>query len=482
MTRQVNKSCPACRRLRQELAAYRAALEDSRAQLQQLQATVQRLQEQLAAARKDSSTSSQPPSSDIVKPPRSAPPADGVPRAPGGQIGHPKHERAPLPPEQVQATFEYRVAVCPDCGQALRPTGFAPRVVQQVELQAIPLRVEEHRQHESYCPCCDKVYYGPLPPVVQRGGLLGPRLTALVAYLKGVCHASYSTVRKFLRDVVGLTISRGQLAKVVAKVSAALERPYQELLERLPDEGRLNVDETGHKDWGDQLWTWCFRAELYTLFKIEPSRSADVLLDVLGREFDGVLGCDCFSAYRRYMRQCDVRVQFCLAHLIRDVKYLTTLPDRRDRAYGERLREALRHLFGVFHQREQLPAGEFRRQLQAAREEVLRQGTQAVPATAAAGRLAKRLEKYGECYFRFVTTPGVEPTNNLAEQAIRFVVLDRVVTQGTRSAAGDRWCERIWTVIASCAQQGRSVFEYLYAAVQAHFHKQGVPSLLPQQG
>jgi transposase len=478
MTRRAQTGCRACRRLRQELAAHRAALEGCRAQLQEFQATVPRLQEQLAAARKDSSTSSKPPSSDLVKPPRPTPPPGDGPRAPGGQVGHPKHERAPFPPEQVQASFEYRVDVCPDCGHALRPTGFAPRVVQQVELQAIPLRVEEHRQHESYCPCCDKVYYGPLPPVVQRGGLLGPRLTALVAYLKGVGHASYSTVRKFLRDVVGLTISRGQLAKVVAKVSAALERPYQELLERLPDEGRLNVDETGHKDWGDQLWTWCFRAELYTLFKIEPSRSADVLLDVLGREFDGVLGCDCFSAYRRYMRQCDVRVQFCLAHLIRDVRYLTTLPDRRDRAYGERLREALRQLFGVIHQREQLPAGEFGRRLQAARAEVLRQGTRAVPATAAAGRLAKRLEKYGECYFRFVTTPGVEPTNNLAEQAIRFVVIDRHITQGTRGDVGQRWCERIWTVLATCAQSGKSVWAYLQAVVEAVWQGEAAPSLL----
>jgi transposase len=464
--------------LEQELAAHRAALAGCRAQLQELQATVQRLQEQLAAARKDSSTSSKPPSSDLVKPPRPAPPSGDGPRAPGGQVGHPKHERAPFPPEHVQASFDYRLDVCPDCGQALRSTGFAPRVIQQVELPVIPLRVEEHRQHESYCPGCDQVFYGPLPPVVQRGGLLGPRLTALVAYLKGVCHASYSTVRKFLRDVVGLTISRGQLAKVVAKVSAALERPYQELLERLPDEGRLNVDETGQKDWGDQLWTWCFRAELYTLFKIEPSRSADVLLDVLGREFDGVLGCDCFSAYRRYMRECDVRVQFCLAHLIRDVKYLTTLPDRRDRAYGERLREALRQLFGVIHQREQLPAAAFERRLRAARAEVLRQGTQAVPATKAAGRLAKRLAKYGECYFRFVTTPGIEPTNNLAEQAIRFVVIDRHITQGTRGDTGQRWCERIWTVLATCAQSGKSVWAYLQAVLEAVWQGEPAPSLL----
>jgi transposase len=249
-------------------------------------------------------------------------------------------------------------------------------------------------------------------------------------------------------------------------------------LERLPDEDRLNVDETGHKDRGDLLWTWCFRAELYTLFKIAPHRSADVLLEVLGAEFDGVLGCDCFSAYRRYMRECNVLVQFCLAHLIRDVKYLTTLPDRRDQAYGERLREALRELFGVIHQREQLAAGEFKRRLQAARVEVLRQGTQDVPPTAAAVRLAKRLRRHGESYFRFVTTPGIEPTNNVAEQAIRFVVIDRHITQGTRSETGQRWCERIWTVLATCAQTDRSVWTFLQAAVEAAWHGEAAPSLL----
>ena len=108
----------------------------------------------------------------------------------------------------------------------------------------------------------------------------------------------------------------------------------------LPEQARLNVDETGHKQNGQRQWTWCFRAGLYTLFKIDPTRSADVLIEVLGAEFDGVLGCDYFSAYRRYHREFGVVLQFCLAHLIRDVKFLTTLPDARDRAYGERLREA----------------------------------------------------------------------------------------------------------------------------------------------
>jgi len=475
MRRRAARTCPNCRRLQAEVDSLRA-------QLQELQAVVAGLQQQLAAARKDSSTSSKPPSSDIVKPPKTPPHAQQTARSPGGQPGHPKHEREPFPPELLDDVFDYRLDCCPDCGGRLRPTGFDPHVVQQVDLPAVPLSIVEYRRHEGYCRRCDKVHHAALPVGVARGGLLGPRLTTLVAYLKGVCHASYSTVRKFLRDVVGLTVSRGQLAKVIGKVSAALERPYRELLADLPEQGRLNVDETSHKDSGDLLWTWCFRAELYTLFKIDPTRSGDVLLEVLGAEFDGVLGCDCFSAYRRYMRECDVRVQFCLAHLIREVKFLTTLPDRRDRAYGERLREALRQLFALIHRREHMPPTEFERRLRAARAEVLRQGAHDVPPTKAASKLARRLQKYGESYFLFVTTPGVEPTNNLAEQAIRFVVIDRHITQGTRGEAGQRWCERIWTALATCGQQGRSVFAYLGAVVQAYFAGGEGPSLLPGDG
>jgi transposase len=474
MRPKARKSCPNCRRLQAKLDAQEA-------RLKVLEGTVARLKEQLAAARKDSSTSSKPPSSDIVKPPKPAPPEGQQRRRIGGQPGHPKHERAAFPPELINGdSLDHRLDLCPGCGHDLEPMPtIMPRVIQQVDINDVPLVIQEHRGHPGWCSHCQKVYEAPLPIGIERGGLVGPRLTTVIAYLKGVCHASFSTVRKFVRDVLRLTISRGQLANIIAKVSQALEQPYQELLESLPDQKWLNVDETGHKQNRLRQWTWCFRAGLYTLFKIDPTRSADVLIEVLGAEFNGVLGCDYFSAYRRYLREFDVSLQFCLAHLIRDVKFLTTLPDARDRMYGTRLREALRELFGVIHRRELLTAERFQAQLEAARAKVLRCGTHNVPATNHCRNLAKRFEEHGENYFRFITTPGVEPTNNLAEQAIRFVVIDRLITQGTRSEKGNRWCERIWTVIATCTQQGRSVFEYLEAAVGAWFAGTEPPLLLP---
>jgi hypothetical protein len=145
--------CPECERLQALVGALQA-------QVGELQGAVARLHDQLAAARKNSATSSKPPSSDIVKPPKTSTPEQATPKAPGGQPGHPKHERALLPAEQVQDFFEHRPPpCCPDCGHDLRPTGFGPRIVQHIDIAVLPLHVAEHRRHEAYCPVCDKVHY-----------------------------------------------------------------------------------------------------------------------------------------------------------------------------------------------------------------------------------------------------------------------------------------------------------------------------------
>jgi hypothetical protein len=254
---------------------------------------------------------------------------------------------------------------------------------------------------------------------------------------------------------------------------------------------RLNIDETGHKENGELFWTWVFRADLYVLFKIDKSRGSKVLVDVLGEEFNGVLGCDYFSAYRKYMADFHITVQFCLAHLIRDIKYLTGLTDAQTKAYGEKLLAALRDMFALIHARDNMAPDAFDRALEQARESTLKVALDEVPSLLdekgselkrEASNMAKRFRDHGKAYFEFITTPGIGPTNNLAEQAIRFVVIDRHITQGTRSLKGRETNERLWTVVGTCALQGRSAFEFILAAVRAYFRGEPAPSLLPALG
>lgn len=459
-----------------------AALAPLRARIAELEAKVAALEAENARLKKDSSTSSKPPSSDIVKPPR--PPASGGRRGKrrqGGQPGHRQHLRPSFPPEQVDhfpPIFEWT-------GEPLGPEWVATdefRTIQQVELAEKLVEVTEYRARLYRSWKTGEVIAAPFPEEVVRAGLIGPRLTALIAYQKGACHMSYTSIENFFGDVLRVDVSRGQLAKVIQKVSTALGPSHEQLAAALPQQAMLNVDETGHPECGKDLWTWGFHApgpQGFTWFHIDPSRGSEVLREFLGETFAGVLGCDYFSAYRKFLDETDAVMQFCWAHLIRDVKFLTTLPDAVTRRFGERLLATIKVLFRTWHRRGPTPDKRWRREAERAQKAILKV-VRRPPPRSEAENIAKRFREHGQYYFTFLKVPGVEPTNNAMERGFRHLVIDRKVTQGTRGERGRRWCERIWTVLATCAQQGRSAFQFIYHSIVAYFTDHLFPSLLPQ--
>jgi len=117
-------------------------------------------------------------------------------------------------------------------------------------------------------------------------------------------------------------------------------------------------------------------------------------------------------------------------------------------------------------------ASGFRRRMERIKQGFLRQ-VRHPPDHKLARKLKKRFRsKLANNYFVFLTDPNVEPTNNSTERAIRYLVIDRLVTQGIRSQNGMRWCERAWTIVATCKKQSRNVFDFIHEAVIAHWTKQ----------
>jgi transposase len=446
-----------------------------------LLARIAQLEAEVARLKKDSSTSSKPPSSDITKPPRKNNRGSGRKKKPrrGGQTGHSRHERTPFPPEQVDKVWLY------EWTDSSLIADWEPldefQTIQQVELAAKLFDVVEHRARLYRHRLTGEVVAATLPDAIVRGGLVGPRLSALIAYQKGACHMSYRVIQTFLADVLQLDLSTGQLVKIVGKASAALLPCYQQLQSVLPTCTMVNIDETGHPENGKKLWTWGFHApgpEGFTLFHIDPARSSDVLKEFLGETFAGVVGCDYHSAYRKFLHDIEANMQFCWAHLIRDVKFLTTLSDRVTRRFGEKLLVSIKRLFRVWHQRDEMLPDRWERAAERVKREVLKVARRP-PRRNEAQNIADRFRKHGDHYFRFLETNGIEPTNNAMEQRFRFVVIDRKITQGTRGEAGRRWCARIWTVLATCAQQRRSAFAFLHGSIVAYLRSDVPPCLLP---
>lgn len=432
------------------------------------------LRQELAAAKKNSSNSSKPPSSDIAKPPKQKSPRKR--KHIGAQPGHQRHSRSDFSADEINQTIEYALELCPHCGGHLIDDGL-PLIVQQAELVENPIMITEHRATPKRCTHCGERIKTVIPSAISAGGLCGPRLTSFAAFLKGGCHASTTTVQAVFTDVLNLPVSTGFIMKMLQKVTNALEIPYETLLMQLPEAGYVNADETGHKENGGNWWTWVFHTALFTLFRIADSRGCKVLEETLGPDFAGFLGADYFCAYRKFIKTAHPLVQFCLAHLLRDVRFLCESPDKITANYGLRLLVCLRRLFNVWHRKALLTPEGFQRRLEEERDRLLAKVLRA-PARKEAQNMANRFHKHRAEYFRFIDNHSLEPTNNAAEQAIRYCVIDRRITQGTRGKNGRAWCERIWTASATCAQQGRSLFDYLEEAVTAYFNGSATPALL----
>lgn len=459
-----------------------------------LLAKIEALELRIARMQRDSSTSSKPPSSDITKPPKGGPGSGGrgkKKRKPGGQRGHTRHERKLFKPDEIDTAWLYTF-VDEDGLEPIPeddPDEEAWRVVQQVEWHRRSLRIIEHRARRYRRVGSGRIVVAPLPEGIRHGELLAPGMTALIGYLKGACHLSYSSIQHFFREVMGIELCTGLLAKAVARASEALELPYNEVVAALPRQPVLGVDETGHRHLGQGEWAWCFQAPIngddlgLTCFVIDPSRGSGVVKRMLGEEYGGVLVCDYFSAYRRCLDiMPNLRVQFCWSHLIRDLKFLLTLTALIAQKYGTRVLILVRRMFTLWHRRADLTPRHYERSMRRLRNDILK-AAKSKSNHDEVRKLAKRLSsRFAESYFTFIDylhLPGVEPTNNRTERQIRFVVIDRKVTQGTKGEVGKQWCQRIWTTIATCRQRGKQLYHFLLESIQAQLGiKRCHPSLI----
>ncbi len=450
-------------------------IEKQAAEIKTLKETIKQLEEKIVRLEKNSSNSSKPPSSDIVKPKKTVVKVRRKKRKRGGQRGHRKFTRQPFESEQVDEIIEYEFKDKDAKGLKPLDEWF---IIQQIELPEKMYKVIEHRARKYRDPSTGRIHIAAIPDEIRKGGLLGADVTAFAAFMKGRCHMSYTTIREFFKELMKLDISRGMLCKATQKVSKVLEPSYDQLTGRLPEESQVNIDETGHHDDGKLHWTWCFDTSDYSLFKIDKSRGSKVLEEMLGKDFAGIIGADFWGAYRKYARLFDVRMQYCMAHLIREIRFLAEHKVKKLSRWANELLKWLKKLFDTLHRRDKLTAKGYLCSMEKIKDSFLNR-MRRPPDHKLARKLARRFKgKAAEDYFRFLSEPDVEPTNNGTERQVRPVVIDRRITQGTRGQAGMRWCERIWTVIATCKKQQRNVFDFINESVIAHWSNKKYPSLI----
>ncbi len=213
-----------------------------------------------------------------------------------------------------------------------------------------------------------------------------------------------------------------------------------------------------------------------TVFHIATSRSRAVLEELVGENFKSYLNFDYFSANCSFAWNYDIKAQYCWAHLIRDMRFLLKHPDRKTQAWAEQFLDRSRRLFSAWHRRDEMTREGFERSMSLQRNrflKIMRQPPDIKESTNLAARFAIVNVTDGSTYdlskdyFHFTEATDVEPTNNHSEQQIRHVVIDRRITQGTRSEAGQPHNERMWTAIATCKKKNKNFFDFLLKSINA---------------
>ena len=395
----------------------------------------------------------------------------------GGQPGHKKHERPLIPTTECDDVETLKPTECRRCGTKLSGRDPEPLRHQVWELPPIEPQVTEYQRHRLICSGCGETTCAELPPGVPTGQA-GPRLIALAALLMGCFRQSKSRVALFLEQVLQQPCSTGWVVKLQNQATAVLRPAYDELASQLPNQSILAMDETPTKEGTAKSWLWTYVAPAFTVFAVRPSREATAVTELLGDSFEGVVHCD-----RARMYLSLTRLQWCWAHLKRDFQALIDDGRGKVKRLGHDLMRPTRKLFRLWarYRDGTISRPGWKRLMHPVRQQIeallLRGAFSGEPRLMG---MCEELYDHRDWLWMFVNVDGVEPTNNASERALRHAVIWRKLSFGTQSAAGSRFVETMLTVIETCRQQQRPIFDYLHQAIQARWAGRTIPSLLPR--
>lgn len=395
----------------------------------------------------------------------------------GGQPGHQRHERPLLPTDKCDEVETLKPTECRRCGTKLRGRDPVPLRHQTWELPPIQPHVTEYQRHRLACPCCGETTCAELP-VGVAASQAGPRLVALVALLMGAFRQSKRRTALFLEQILGQPCSPGWVVKLQNQATAAVRPAYDELVAALPGEPVVGMDETPTKEANGKAWLWTAAAERFTAFAVRPTREGTAVPVLIGESFAGVVTCDRAKMYWQVPR-----LQWCWAHLKRDFQALIDGGDGQAKRLGYDLRRQTHRLFehwANYRDGTIRWAALVRRMAPVRRavERFLLRGMGSGNRSLVG--MCRELYEHRTWLWTFTRQPGVEPTNNASERALRHAVIWRKLSFGTQSAAGSRFVETLLTVVETCRQQRRNVFAYLTDALEAQFEGRTAPSLLPR--
>ncbi len=435
-----------------------AQLDQQDATIEKLKQQVQQLEEQLSQAHRAKKRQATPFARDEH---------EEHPKKPGRKTGKGKFTHRTKPsPDEVDRTLQAPLPCCPDCGGAL--TDSKSHEHFEVDIPPVCPVTTRYVTHSGYCDSCEKRVRSRHPEQISiatgaAGVVVGPRAKAVAADLKHRLGVPYAKICDHLKTVFGLSVTPGGLCQADARLAEKAQPVYEELVEALRDCTVVHADETGWRIGTLSAWLWVFTNQEITVYTIRQSRGHEVILDILGTEFEGVLASDRFVAYDA-KALADWLKQKCVGHLLRNLSEIGASKTGRAVCFARDVATLLRDALTLHHEKPNLDLQTFVERaaaLESRLDALISEKRRMTDPDNV--RFAKQMRKQRPHLLRFLYVEGLEPTNNLAERRLRPPIVTRKTSGCNRTDGGADSHAILSSVLVTCRQQKRPILDYLVA-------------------
>jgi transposase len=370
----------------------------------------------------------------------------------GPKVGHKGKSRERTDPDEI---IECRVRACPACGEALSPLPQHLAARHQV-IDIPPIRpvVRELRRYGRYCPGCGRYCRAEGLAGFEAGRVLGRNLEQWVVYLHYAHPLSQQRVQTILAEGFGLQLSAGSLDKILQRAQSGIQAAAAAIHEQVQAAAVIGCDETSARLAGVNGWQWVFQTPRFAYHVIRPTRSAQVMQEVMGASQPEVWVSDLLSSQLCHPARAH---QMCLAHQVRDLQYEI---DSHDCSWARAVQALLYQAMALGQQRDKRSEPDYQHAVARLEDDLTHQLT-LYPEVEGSQGLWRRYRKHRQSLLLFLQRADVPPTNNASEQALRNSVIYRKVTGGFRSDWGAELYANLLSVLETARRQGRPIFQTL---------------------
>lgn len=434
--------------LEKENASLRAIVND-------LMDRINRLQ-----TRKNSNNSSLPPSKDENRPRKTKSLREPSGRRTGGQKGHEGSTLQMV--DSPDVIVEHKPESCARCGVSLSEDKMRLLSRRQViDLPPVSPIYIEHQVYSGRC-ICGYITKSEFPAGIKSPVGYGENTEALVAYLYSRQYLPSHRMQELLRDVYGLPISEGSIFNILGRFVQKSGLVYEAIRQKIEDSKVIGSDETGINVNGEMNWGWTWQTKEATFITISSNRGNETINDVFQNWAPkAVLVHDC---WKPHFKTGTAGHQLCLAHLLRELKYLEerfkhhwVTDFRQLLSDAMELKKKLTRVqyYYPLKEREQIE-----RRLASLLDEEIPNGMKDV------STLQNRMCRYKDYLFTFLYHPDVPPDNNASERAIRNLKVKQKISGQFKSMTGANCFAVIRSITDTCLKNKQNVLNALRMIAQ----------------